>query len=265
MLHVQRSVAWIRLPELVADCHWPAPHLYSRHLKVIHHTPSHVPESFKFVLHTFIMRRRHDSLPGEALTLLPKSRTSPLLLISDRDIIPEFEDRIWLALIVLSILILVTLHVRLRRMPLPSIPWVHLDPKKWFSKLQARTWTTVNYEAALKEAYETVWHIFVSQLMLIGFSTRRTTSHAFYLVLMAIQSSCHRQLYSGSSISQILRLAQMKARRMCCKQRIAFLCPRSWIERFISVSIIITAWSIFDTNDTGCYQRRADPAGVQRN
>ena len=39
---------------------------------------------------------------------------------------------------------------------LPDVPWVGRDKIQWFSKLRARTWTTVNYETALREAYDKV-------------------------------------------------------------------------------------------------------------
>jgi hypothetical protein len=38
----------------------------------------------------------------------------------------------------------------------PDVPWVGRDKSTWFSKLRARTWTTVNYEAALSDAYKRV-------------------------------------------------------------------------------------------------------------
>lgn len=46
---------------------------------------------------------------------------------------------------------------------LPNVPWVGRDRRQWFSKLRARTWTTVNYESALREVYENVRALVLGQ------------------------------------------------------------------------------------------------------
>jgi hypothetical protein len=43
---------------------------------------------------------------------------------------------------------------------LQKLPWVGRDNRKWLANLRTRTWTTVNYELALKTAYDTVMWIF---------------------------------------------------------------------------------------------------------
>ena len=105
------------------------------------------------------MRRRHPVTARETLRLQPKSRRSDPVPNTAKDITLDLEDVVLLAAVITAFVVLIILFTRPRRKQkrtLPNIPWVHLAPKGWLSKLRARTWTTVNYEAALQEAYDTV-------------------------------------------------------------------------------------------------------------
>ena len=103
-------------------------------------------------------RERPVRLP-EPLRLSPKLQGSPIIrsasfngLLDDVNIL----HIIAVALLSLVVTFLVARHRRNAHASSPDVPWVHRNPRKWFSKLRTRTWTTLHYEAALKEAYNVV-------------------------------------------------------------------------------------------------------------
>ena len=104
------------------------------------------------------MRRQRPYSLYETSPLRPKWKRVSFI----KREIPPTNDRDAVFLIVATAAFLVLLCgllvVRSRRKTnaLPNVPWVGRDRHKWFSKLRARTWTTVNYETALKEAYDKV-------------------------------------------------------------------------------------------------------------
>lgn len=104
------------------------------------------------------MRRQRPYAQYETRPLRPKWRR-PEYTILDRTLL--VDDELLVSLVgvaAFAVLLGIAFLVLSRRKSrtLPNVPWVGRDKRKWFSKLRARTWTTVNYEAALKEAYETV-------------------------------------------------------------------------------------------------------------
>lgn len=104
------------------------------------------------------MRRRRPYFKHESSLLQPEWKRASFV----KREIPTSGDRdTVLLLCIVACLILLCASYLLgsrRRKPkvLPDIPWVGQDRKKWLSKLRARTWTTLRYEAALKEAYDMV-------------------------------------------------------------------------------------------------------------
>ena len=186
------------------------------------------------------MKRRHPFSTREVLQLQPKSRRPGPTVSTEQNIISELQDPVILAILVFvlfTLTILLLRSLRRRSDSLPRIPWVHLERRRYFSKIRARTWTTVNYEAALKEAYVTVGNS--SDLTVAAdqdCSIQRTISPASCPLLTAIPSSCHRPLSNGLSTNQIRRSARTKARRMCYRRLTAFLFRKSWIVQFILVS-----------------------------
>ena len=128
------------------------------------------------------MRHRHPLSARETLRLQPKWRSPDQALNIEQDILPELEGPAIVAILVLIFVTFVSLlprSLRRRHSPLPDIPWVHLEPRKCFSKLRARTWTTVNYEAALQEAYDTVciFRPYLSMLIKIAVFEERSSLH----------------------------------------------------------------------------------------
>jgi hypothetical protein len=106
-----------------------------------------------------IMRRQRPFSNRETLTLRPKWKRPDYINAKTSTSLADEQFILLLALAICVLVFVAVLLTRLRRNKstgLPDIPWVGRDRRKWFSKLRARTWTTVNYETALREAYETV-------------------------------------------------------------------------------------------------------------
>ena len=103
-------------------------------------------------------RERPIRLP-EPLRLSPKLQGSPIIRsVYFNDLFEDVNTLHIIAVALLSVVVtfLVARHRRNAQASSPDVPWVYRKPKKWFSKLRARTWTTLHYEAALKEAYDVV-------------------------------------------------------------------------------------------------------------
>lgn len=104
------------------------------------------------------MRRERLRTSFDTFELPPTLKKASFILAKSS---PEDGDlkvliiSVLVAVIFISLLLL-TRNRRSSSDALSKLPWVGRDNRKWFAKLRTRTWTTVNYEGALKEAYDTV-------------------------------------------------------------------------------------------------------------
>ena len=108
--------------------------------------------------YTGTMRRRRPYVNHESSLSQPKWKRASFV---KREIpTPGDRDTVPLLCVIACLILYCASYLLGSRRPkpkvLPNIPWVGRDRKKWFSKLRARTWTTVHYEAALKDAYAVV-------------------------------------------------------------------------------------------------------------
>jgi hypothetical protein len=103
------------------------------------------------------MRRQRESPQHKTISLRPKWKRPEYLAAktsaNDREL--SLLISVITAVVILLIGFFIARSRRRRSGRLPNIPWVGRDRRRWFSKFRARAWTTVNYEAALRDAYET--------------------------------------------------------------------------------------------------------------